>query len=145
MASSRPPGTKNLLSALKEFGARKLVLVSSIAVYAYDRIPPYSVIDEDSPVVDGQVGANVYATMKRRQKLLVESYASNANLATVSLRPGLVYDSKRLEPGHAGIVRGGIGVVIKNDARVPVAQVEGLAKAIIDSGAHDDGSCRPCL
>jgi len=42
--------TENLLAAMTEAGVRRIVLVSSLSVYEYLRLPSYSLLTEDSPL-----------------------------------------------------------------------------------------------
>jgi nucleoside-diphosphate-sugar epimerase len=90
-------GTKLLLNAAVEAGAKRVVFASSAAVYG-NAIPPLREGKEPKPI-------SPYGDSKRMGELLMEEYAKKERISTVSLRYANVY-GPRQDPGssYSGVI-----------------------------------------
>jgi nucleoside-diphosphate-sugar epimerase len=77
-------GTRNVLDAAREAGARRFVYTSSSAVYGFDGRRPDRV-DEDAPVIPVQ--RHFYARQKAAAEPLVEQLTRQAGMESVMFRP----------------------------------------------------------
>lgn len=75
--------TRNLCEAARRTGTRRLVFISSMAVYG----PATGLVDESAPL-DGSLGR--YAAAKVACERIVDAYVAAGGAATI-LRPGIVY------------------------------------------------------
>jgi nucleoside-diphosphate-sugar epimerase len=128
--------TRHLAKALHRAGIGKLVGVSSLVVLDYASVPALSLVDERTPTASG-AGMGIYARMKLEQERLFAGFAGEAGGACAILRPGLVYDSERLSAAHAGIIKGSVRLLVAHPGRVPVIEVRGLARAIVNAAELD--------
>jgi nucleoside-diphosphate-sugar epimerase len=125
-------GTENLIAVLRAGPRRpRLVLISSFAVYDYDRIPSGSVITETSPVIDPRNGRDAYATAKRLQERLVLDVAGE--FPVVILRPGVVIGPGMEWNARLGERFGSVWVTFGGSAQVPVITVDNCAAAVRSS------------
>jgi nucleoside-diphosphate-sugar epimerase len=129
--------TGNLLEAMRRAGIVKLVGISSIAVLDYSRAPAMTRIDENVAMPPDETGMGVYATMKLAQEKLFAAFAREPGTRCVILRPGLVYDDKRLIDARAGIIKGPLCLIAAHRGEVPTVEVTGLAKAILNACEQD--------
>ena len=123
-------GTANLLQAARKAGVSRIIGLSSLAVLDFRSARAMTLIDEHVPVAPAG-DAGVYAQAKILQENLFERFGAEANHASLILRPGLVYDDRRLIPAHAGIVRGDLQVLVSHPGQVPTIEVRGLARAVV--------------
>ena len=99
-------GTANLLQAAREAGIRRIVGLSSLAVLDFRSMRAMTLIDEHVPVARA-ADTGVYSQAKILQEALFTQFGAEADHMSLILRPGLVYDDRRLISAHAGIVRRG--------------------------------------
>ena len=132
--------TENLLSAMDEAGVRKIVLVSSFSVYAYQKIRGYSVLDEDSPVEEDAFERDEYAHTKLVQERLVREHGSKDNWNFTILRPGVIYGKDNLFTARLGMHAGRVMLRMGALARLPLTYVENCAQAIVMSAACEAAS-----
>lgn len=128
--------TRHLLAAMRRAGIRKLVGISSIAVLDYPRMSALSLIDEDTALADGS-GMGTYARMKLEQETLFADFLAETGALGAILRPGLVYDESRLFAAHAGVFKGAVRLRVSHRGEVPVIEVGGLARAIVNAAERD--------
>jgi nucleoside-diphosphate-sugar epimerase len=122
-------GTVNLLQAAREAGIHRIVGLSSIAVLDFRSVRAMSLIDEHVP--SARAGdAGVYSQAKILQESLFRQFGAEAGHASLIVRPGLVYDERRLIAAHAGIVRRGLQILVSHPGRVPTIEVRGVARAV---------------
>jgi nucleoside-diphosphate-sugar epimerase len=133
-------GTANLLSAVRDAGIRRLVGISSLAILDCRSAPPLSVIDERTPIAD-DMGVSNYAAAKIRQERLFVEFAQDVGNSCSILRPGLVYDQIRITPGHAGVVRTHVGILVRHRGEVPTVEVHSLATAIANAAEKALAGC----
>jgi nucleoside-diphosphate-sugar epimerase len=75
----------------------------------------------------------IYAAMKLEQEKLFKAFAREPGIHCVILRPGLVYDDKRLIDARAGIIKGPLRLMAVHQGEVPTAEVTGVARAILNA------------
>jgi len=84
-------GTRNVFAAAVAAGVRRLVQVSSVAVYGF---PHWRRLDEDHPLLDAGVRPlpwNVYALSKALAERLAWQLAAEHDLALTTVRPATIY------------------------------------------------------
>jgi nucleoside-diphosphate-sugar epimerase len=62
---------------------------------------------------------------------LFRQFGAEAGHTSLILRPGLVYDDRRLIAAHAGIVRRGLQILASHPGHVPTIEVRGVARAVV--------------
>jgi nucleoside-diphosphate-sugar epimerase len=83
--------TRNLLDALANSAVRRLVLISSFAVYGTYDLPRGAVVDESSPLEAHPEWRDGYALAKLHQEELVRERMQKLGRELVVLRPGVIY------------------------------------------------------
>jgi nucleoside-diphosphate-sugar epimerase len=123
-------GTVNLLQAARQARIRRIVGLSSLAVLDFRAVRAMTLIDEQVPVAQaGDTG--VYSQAKILQESLFRQFGAEAGHTSLILRPGLVYDDRRLIVAHAGIVRRGLRILASHPGQVPTIEVRGVARAVV--------------
>lgn len=132
--------TERLLDAMRDAGVRRLVLVSSYAVYDWSRAGP--LLDESCPVVQGEklYERDGYAVAKVWQERVARAAADRDGLELTVLRPGFVWGPGRIEQAGAGIGLGPLHLVVGPRARLPLTYVENCADCV---AAAVDGERAP--
>ncbi|MBJ6978224.1 NAD-dependent epimerase/dehydratase family protein [Luteimonas sp. MC1895] len=124
-------GTRNLLDAAVAAGVRRVVLVSSFAVYRTAALPTGGRHDEGVPIEDIGIAKGAYAHAKTRQEHLVAQYRAAHGLETVTLRPGVIYGPGGAGPSsRVGIQAMGLFFSLGGRAELPLTYVENCADAI---------------
>ncbi len=90
-------GTLNVLELARKFDAKRFVFASSVAIYGEPRYLP---IDESHPTEP----INLYGETKLMGERLVNLYARDYGLSTVSLRFFNVYGPRMREGAYASVV-----------------------------------------
>jgi nucleoside-diphosphate-sugar epimerase len=125
-------GTLNLLKAAREAGIRRIVGLSSLAVLDFRSVRAMTLIDERVPLPADRAGeTGVYSQAKILQESLFRQFGAEAGHTSLILRPGLVYDTRRLIAAHAGIVRRGLQILVSHPGHVPTIEVRGVARAVV--------------
>jgi nucleoside-diphosphate-sugar epimerase len=127
-------GTVNLLQRACQAGIRRIVGLSSLAVLDFRSVRAMSLIDEHMPVsvsVSGAGDSGAYSQAKILQERLFVQFGAEAGHTSLILRPGLVYDDRRLIAAHAGIVSRGLRILASHPGRVPTVEVHGVARAVV--------------
>jgi len=130
-------GTQALLEAMRPAGIKKLVGISSIAVLDYASIEPLSLINEQSSICRDEHAMGLYATLKVLQEVLFAEFAKEHGCQCITIRPGLVYDHKRLSSAHAGLLGRRMRLLADHDGEVPVAEALSVAHAIVNAAETD--------
>jgi nucleoside-diphosphate-sugar epimerase len=129
--------TRNLLDAIKDNGKiRRLVNISSLAVYSNARIPRAGVIDETCPIDSLLVErCDPYAYGKAKQDEIVREYGRVHGISYVIVRPGItIGPGKAKIPGRVGINTFGVFMHLGLRNRMPFTYVENCAEAIVLAG-----------
>lgn len=127
--------TRNLLdAALQQSSLRRLVLVSSFAVYTNRQRSRH--LTEESPIEDHpeRLG-DAYCYAKVRQEQIVRAYGESDGLPYVVVRPGSVYGPGNREiTGRVGLATFGVFVHLGGSNRIPFTYVDNCADAIALAG-----------
>jgi nucleoside-diphosphate-sugar epimerase len=83
--------TRNLLDAATAAGARRVVLISSLAVYGYHDLPVGATVDEENALEPHPERRDGYALSKLHQEQVAREWAARTGRELVVLRPGVVY------------------------------------------------------
>jgi len=124
--------TRNLLDAAVAVGVRRIVLVSSFAVYQSGALPRGAVLDERCPLEPTGVEKGAYGYAKTRQEALFREYAGRHGFESVVLRPGVIYGpgGAALSP-RVGIRAFGRFFSLGGGATLPLTYVDNCADAIV--------------
>ena len=123
--------TENLLAAMDEAGVRRIVAISSFAVYDYLRMALFSVLTEDSPLEKDAFQRDEYAHTKLVQERLVREHALRSGWAFTILRPGVIYGKDNLWTARLGIQGSRVWIRTGAWAKLPLTYVENCAEAIV--------------
>lgn len=124
-------GTRNLLDAAVSAGVRRVVLVSSFAVYRTTALANGGRHDESVPIEEVGIAKGAYAHAKTRQEQLVAQYRAEHGLETVTLRPGVIYGPGGAGPSsRVGIAAMGLFFSLGGRAELPLTYVDNCADAI---------------
>ncbi len=119
--------TSRLISAMQALTpAPKLVLVSSISVYAGD-LSPGTLIDETTPIEPAPALRDAYT----RAKLAQEGAVVGSGLALCIARVGAVWGPGQLWNAHLGVPLGPLLVRIGSAGELPLAHVQNVALALV--------------
>ena len=135
-------GTQRVLEACLQQGVRRVVYLSSIAVYGNARED--EIIDEHTPFDERPEGRDFYSQSKIAADRLAASFATNNKLPIVVLRPGIVYGpGKPLPIALLGFRMGRTNVVFGSpEQRFPLNYVENLVDALVLSMKPNQESLR---
>jgi len=129
--------TRNLLYACVQHKClKRLVNVSSFAVYSNRHKPQKRVLDETCPVdLNPVLRTDAYGFAKLKQEGILFDYHNRESIPYVNIRPGVVYG-----PGNEGIHgRVGIGTFgiflhLGGLNKIPLTYVDNCAEAIVLAG-----------
>jgi 2-alkyl-3-oxoalkanoate reductase len=133
--------TRQLIAAVHHAAIMKLIGISSLAVLDYARMPPGTLIDEYAATSDGH-GMGTYARTKLAQETLFAEFLGEPQALGSILRPGIVYDERRLIGAHAGISAGFLRLLVSHGGEVPVVEAGALATAIVTAVERDMAGCQ---
>jgi len=120
-------GTKTLVSAMRAARVRRMVLVSSFAVYDYEPLAADSVLTEESPIDRFGAARGPYVAAKWEQEELVRA---DRDIEWTIIRPGLVFGPGRTWFYQLGMQLPGLWVTLAGEGRLPLTHVENCADAI---------------
>jgi nucleoside-diphosphate-sugar epimerase len=129
--------TRNLLEAtLRHRCLKRIVSISSFAVYSNTQKPRWRLLDESCPLErNPELRGDAYSFAKARQDELIAEYGNKFSLPYVIVRPGVVYG-----PGNEGISgRVGLGTFgvflhLGGSNSIPLTYVDNCAEAIVLAG-----------
>jgi len=130
--------TENLLAAMTEAKVRRIVAISSMAVYDYLHMKSGTVVDEESPLDVECVDRDEYAQTKLAQENLVRDHATKHGWDFTILRPGVIYGKDNLWTARLGQQGKRVWVRIGARAQVPLTYVENCAEAVVLSAEKDE-------
>ena len=130
--------TENLLSAMDEAGVRRIVAVSSLAVYDYLARRTWSLLAERSPLERRPEDRDEYCQAKTTQEQLIREHAERRGWACTVVRPGAIWGPNHEWTGRLGIQVGQRKWIrIGAWAPLPLTYVENCAEAIVICGQDD--------
>jgi len=126
--------TRNLLDAsVRQSSLRRLVLVSSFAVYSNRQ--KSRTLDESSAIEDHPEFRDAYCYAKVKQEELVKQYSKLLGGRYVIVRPGAVYGAGRDGiNGRIGLGTFGLFLHLGGSNKVPFTYVDNCASAIVLGG-----------
>lgn len=123
-------GTRHLLNAMREASVRRLINLSTLALYDFVAIPEGSVVDEMSPICWERRGP--YAEAKGGQEKLIRSAAADWHWTI--LRPGIVFGPERTWFYHLGRQWSAkTWLCVAADSLLPLTYVGNCAAAVLDA------------
>lgn len=124
--------TENLLDAMTKAGVRRIVGISSFAVYKYLARWSHTTINEDSALESEFPPRDEYSHTKLVQERLIREHAVNYNWDYAILRPGVIYGPENLWNARLGMVGNDRRWIrIGWFSRLPMSYVENCAEAIV--------------
>jgi nucleoside-diphosphate-sugar epimerase len=123
-------GTQNVFDAIADAGVKRVVHVSSVAVYSGHRPP----VDEDAPQLGPDARrsfTNVYAISKALSEQLAWRLAERSDLALTAVRPCAIYGA--FDPNFTAVFRRLIGfpvTVMPTTLRLALVYAGDVAEAI---------------
>jgi nucleoside-diphosphate-sugar epimerase len=130
-------GSRNVFDAAGLAGIRRLVLISSFAVYKTDQMKAGDTLDGSTPIEPVGVEKGPYGYAKTRQEHLLGEMKQRYGYQTVVLRPGVIYG-----PGGGALSpRVGLNVMgwffsLGGAATLPLTFVENCADAVASATLH---------
>lgn len=130
--------TETLLRAMTLSGVKRLVLVSSIAVYDTSKVRAGRQVTERTPLEDIDTARDPYVAGKLSQEVLCQRAADRRGLSLCILRPGAVFGPGRTWNAHLGV---GLGpLLIRFGGRggeLPLAHVSTCARVLVAAAKTD--------
>jgi nucleoside-diphosphate-sugar epimerase len=131
-------GTETVIAAIRAAAWRgRFVHVSTIAVYAFARVPRGATIDERTPLEPELGRRDDYAWTKGWQERLVRELEATAPCEVTIVRPGAVHGPGRTFQARLGRRIGTRVVLLLGGAgRMPLVQVDNLASLLATCAEH---------
>jgi nucleoside-diphosphate-sugar epimerase len=132
--------TRNLMEAsLLNKCLKRLVNVSSFAVYSNKQKPRGRLLDESCPVEEHpELQGQAYSFAKLKQEEIVIEYARAHGVPYVMVRPGVVYGpGKPVIHGRVGIDTFGVFLHLGGSNPIPFTYVDNCAEAIALAGLKE--------
>ncbi len=124
--------TKALCEAMVALPAiPRLVLISSISVYAHDAVEENGSIDEQSPLESMPESRDIYCQNKLEQEQIARRFHTEYAMPLTVLRPGAVYGRGNVWNAHLGVRAGPVLVQFTRAGQLPVIYVGNCAQAIL--------------
>lgn len=125
--------TRNLLAAMGNGRCRRLVLVSSFAVYRTAELPRGALVTEETPIESHPERRDGYVLAKLHQEEIVRQYAARLGFELVVARPGVVYGPGGYDPLSAriGLNLPGLFLSMGGDNLLPLSYVDNCADALV--------------
>lgn len=130
-------GTETVLSSMSHAGVKRLVLVSSMAVYDTSRLWPGQDVTEDTPLEDPRRARDAYTRAKLLQEDLCYEAADRRGLSLAVLRPGAVYGPGQVWNAHVGAGLGPVLFRFASGGELPLCHVSTCATALVAAADSD--------
>lgn len=130
--------SRNLLAAIQD-RKRRVVLISSLGVYATSFLTTDRSIAEDTELDRHPEKRNVYFHAKIWQERLFRMQADKGTVDLVVLRPGVLYGNNnpsRGFPSRVGILIGNVLFVFGGGSPLPLSHVMNCAEAVVLAGQN---------
>ncbi|MCT4556939.1 MAG: NAD(P)-dependent oxidoreductase [Pelagimonas sp.] len=137
LANDTSQATAHLLQALQETRPR-LVLVSSIAVYATDGLTAGDTLTEATPLETAETARDPYTASKLHQ----EAQCQASGLPLWLMRPGAIYGPGRTWHALMGFWASKLHVTLTSQGELPVTHVDHVARALISAALTDPQGVR---
>ena len=127
--------SKRLIDGILLARPKRVILVSSLAVYGTSRLTGKAVIDETADLEQRPEKRDVYTQAKLRQELLFREYQDKAGFELAILRPGVIYGRGGPEfSARVGLVINGWLFHFGGHNLLPLTYVDNCAAAVISLG-----------
>ena len=127
-------GTENLLMAMKATSVHHLVVTSTFSLYDYQKIPPETVLDENSPLESDALNRDAYAQTKLIQEEMIREFEKECEAKVTIIRPGMIYGREALWHALLGAELGANRWLrIGGNTTMPMTYVENCSEAIIQA------------
>jgi len=134
-------GTKNAAVAAQRAGVKRVIYMSSMAVYDYAGLHNSDVLTEASPLEQSPELRGTYSLAKRRAEELALSHLDDKSPAWTILRPSVVVGKGHDIYGPVGVKVGNILVCLGSASKhLRLIHVEDVGGAIIQV-IQNDGTC----
>ena len=124
-------GTKHVVEAALEQKVRRLVHVSSMAVYELLNLKPGALVDETCPMQSEPRRMGPYAFAKVRAERIVTEAARNQGLAATIIRPGIILGE------YGRIFYPQLGYKLKTDVFIPIGRGHNILPLVYVSNCVD--------
>lgn len=129
MRESTVGGTNNIAAAAEKHGVRRVIYISSMAVYDFAVIGK-GTVTADSPLEARAAERGTASAVKREAEDIALTHARNGGRWTI-LRPSLIFGNGRDALGLVGSRRGGMLICIgKPSTRMRLVHVDDVAAAV---------------
>jgi len=129
--------TRNLLdAAIRQSTLKRLVNISSLAVYSNEKIRRGGLLDESCEIEADLVARHdPYAYGKAKQDEIIQEYGQARGLPYVIIRPGIVFGPGKAKiPGRVGSDTFGVFLHLGLNNEMPFTYVDNCAEAIVLAG-----------
>jgi nucleoside-diphosphate-sugar epimerase len=123
--------TEVLLAEAERASVKRVVLVSSFAVYDFAKMSAGALLDESSPVDRSGIGRDGYSETKALQEEVALQWAVRTGVELAIVRPGVVYGPGSWWTYRLGEQFGRLWLCLGNDAEVPITYLDNCAHAIV--------------
>jgi nucleoside-diphosphate-sugar epimerase len=139
--------SRNLLEAVGAQKVKRVVLISSFAVFHASTLKNGDTLDETTPMEATGVDRGAYGYAKTRQEIMFNEFAQQFGFESVVLRPGVIYG-----PGggalssRVGLKALGFFFGLGNGGLLPLTYVDNCADAVVQAALHaPSGSVFPVV
>lgn len=124
-------GTRNLLDAACAAGVKRIVLISSFAVYRTETLARGATLRETTPIEETGTNKGPYAYAKTRQERMFAEFQRQHGFESVILRPGVIYGpgGGSMSP-RVGIKAMGVFFSLGGSVTLPLTYVDNCADAV---------------
>ena len=122
--------TQLVLNEALRAQVKRVILISSFAVYDYQSVRPGGTVDEQTPVDEVAHGRDAYTDAKIMQEALAVAWAHRTRTPLVVARPGVVVGPDNWWTYRLGEQFGPLWLGFGSRAQVPVSDVRNCADAI---------------
>lgn len=125
--------TRNLLEALKTKQIKRIIHLSSFAVYGTANLKSNAILNENTPLENNfKRRHDKYCYVKCKQENIVKQYQEQFNLPVVILRPGIIYGPGGNEiSGRVGFRLSSLYVNIGKSNLMALSYIDNCVDAII--------------
>jgi nucleoside-diphosphate-sugar epimerase len=122
-------GTENLLGAMAKSATKRLIHVSSFAVYDWSQA--HGVLDETSPVLSDPYRMGGYTIAKVWQERIVIRAAQKNSWELTIARPGFIWGPEHAEIAGMGRHAGRVYIMFGPFTRLPLSHVTNCANCLV--------------
>ena len=127
--------SNRIIEAMRESGPRRVVLVSSLAVYGPMIGPQAAILDESTPLESCPLKRDVYSQSKLWQESLFQKALAESVYELVVLRPGIIYGQGGQEfSPRMGLKIGNWLWRFGRNNLLPLTYVQNCAEAVVMAG-----------